>query len=105
MACGPQRTRGPMRRTRAPTLPLALAACAATAQPAADGGSQPGDFDNPGKPDAAAPPPRDDPDDDESRQRQPGGDPLDFEFLSDAGEGWLRLIEADWELQPGAEGY
>lgn len=31
---------------------------------------------------------------------QPG-----YEFLSDAGDGWLRLIEADWELAPHSEGY
>jgi Copper type II ascorbate-dependent monooxygenase, C-terminal domain len=31
---------------------------------------------------------------------QPG-----YEFLSDAGDGWLRLIEADWELTPHSEGY
>jgi hypothetical protein len=29
----------------------------------------------------------------------------DVPFLSDAGDGWLRLIEADWELAPGTEGY
>lgn len=29
----------------------------------------------------------------------------DVEFLSDAGEGWLRLIQADWELAAGSEGY
>lgn len=26
-------------------------------------------------------------------------------FLSEAGDGWLRLIQADWELVPGSEGY
>lgn len=26
-------------------------------------------------------------------------------FLGEAGDGWLRLIEADWELQPETEGY
>lgn len=26
-------------------------------------------------------------------------------WLGDAGDGWLRLIEADWELQPETEGY
>jgi hypothetical protein len=31
---------------------------------------------------------------------QPG-----YEFLSDAGDGWLRLIEAAWELAPHSEGY
>ncbi len=29
----------------------------------------------------------------------------DVPWLGDAGDGWLRLIEADWELQPGSEGY
>jgi hypothetical protein len=31
---------------------------------------------------------------------QPG-----YEFLSEAEDGWLRLIEADWELAPHSEGY
>jgi hypothetical protein len=29
----------------------------------------------------------------------------DVPFLGDAGDGWLRLVEADWELQPESEGY
>lgn len=29
----------------------------------------------------------------------------DYGFLSDAGDGWVRLVEADWELGPKTEGY
>jgi hypothetical protein len=29
----------------------------------------------------------------------------DLEFLEDMGDGWLRLMEADWELSPTSEGY
>jgi hypothetical protein len=29
----------------------------------------------------------------------------DLEFLEDMGGGWQRLMEADWELAPGTEGY
>ncbi|HKU44478.1 MAG TPA: hypothetical protein VJR89_40235, partial [Polyangiales bacterium] len=29
----------------------------------------------------------------------------DYPVLGDAGDGWLRLIEADWQLAAGSEGY
>jgi hypothetical protein len=29
----------------------------------------------------------------------------DLEFLEDMGDGWLRLMEADWEVAPTSEGY
>jgi hypothetical protein len=32
-------------------------------------------------------------------------DQADFGFLSDAGDGWIRLLEAQWELGPRSEGY
>lgn len=49
--------------------------------------------------DGALPPP--------SRVEREGGDVgaslAETEFLADAGDGWLSLIEADWELAPGTE--